>query len=329
MLRVGIAGAGWVAEEFHGPAYDADPRATIVAIADLDSERAEGLAERYDARAHSTASEMIRTEDLDVVSVCTPPHTHEEVFAVAVEGDCAVFCEKPMTTSLESARRMADLADEHGAVTQVGYVQKFYANYRKARTIAESGLLGDVTHVKSIFYASSPPREWYLDPDAAGGGVVADRLPHLLDFYLDLFDGPFQVVDAEFRSVAHRDVEDVADVDLVAGDVRLDLSVGWTQPDTFSAQVVLGTHGRLAFDNVRLSGSVHGEDFHFKYGRSPRVEVRDAQLFLARPDDAQSARITSFLDHVERGDRDTAAPVDRGVEIAKTIDAIYDTGRSP
>ena len=105
MLRIGIIGCGKIAQVRHIPEYIASGRAEIVALYDINVERAAGLAERYGARACASLDELL-DQKLDAVSICTANHTHAEYAVRALDKGLDVLCEKPMATSLEDCQAM-------------------------------------------------------------------------------------------------------------------------------------------------------------------------------------------------------------------------------
>ena len=354
-LAVGVVGAGWMATDYHVPAFSAHPDTRVVAVAERDVDRRAAVAAELSLPGYADVAAMLAAHDLDVVSICTPPGTHEEIFLAAVEAGCHVLCEKPLALTAESARRMAEAAEAAGVVTQVGYLHRYYRNYERALELLENDLLGDLVEVTVAHHSAPPSQGWYYDPALAGGGVARDLFPHTLDVLFELFDTA-AVTDASVRHLRGRPVEDAARASLwfdgtpesdgSAGErnesggvsvsdgsadersesagVPVELSATWTQTDGVSRVLIVGTEGWLELDSETLQGEIHGRTFEYQHGESPLVDLGVATLFPASDEDAHTARIQDFADHAAAGDRDTAAPVRRGVAIAGVIDAVYD-----
>ena len=323
-LAVGVVGAGWMATDYHVPAFGSHPQTQVVAFAERNDDRRSTVEGELSLPGYDGVSAMLAAHDLDVVTICTPPSTHEEIFVAAVEAGCHVLCEKPLALSAESARRMVAAADEAGVVTQVGYLHRYYRNYERAVEILSNDLLGDVVEVTVAHHSAPPSQSWYYDPALSGGGVARDLFPHSLDLLLELFDEAPEVTDASVRHLRDRTVEDAARVSLAFGDVPVDLSATWTQTEGVSRVLVVGTEGWLELDDETLQGDVHGRPFEFQRGDLPLVDVGVATLYPASDEDAHTARIHDFADHAAAGDRDTSAPASRGVAVAEVIDATYD-----
>jgi predicted dehydrogenase len=323
-LAVGVVGAGWMATDYHVPAFTSHPRTRVVAFAERDPSRRDIVEAEQSLPGYADAEAMLAAHDLDVVSICTPPSTHEEIFLAAVESGCHVLCEKPLALSADSARRMTEAADAAGVVTQVGYLHRYYRNYERAMEMLSNDLFGDIVEVTVAHHSAPPSVGWYYNPDLSGGGVARDLFPHSLDVLFELFGERVDVTDASVRHLRDRAVEDTARVSLDFDGVPVDLSATWTQTEGVSRFLVVGTEGWLELDSQTLQGDVHGRPFEFQQGALPLVDIGIANLFPASDEDAHTARIHDFADHAAASDRETAAPASRGVAVAEVIDAVYE-----
>lgn len=323
-LAVGVVGAGWMATDYHVPAFTAHSRTRVVAFAERDADRRSTVEADLSVPGYDDVGSMLSAHDLDVVSICTPPGTHESIFIDAVEAGCHVLCEKPLALSAESAGRMAAAADDADVVTQVGYLHRYYRNYQRAMEILSNDLLGDLVEVTVAHHSAPPSQAWYYNPALSGGGVARDLFPHSLDVLFELFDESPDVTGADVRYLRDRAVEDAATVSLAFGDVPVDISATWTQTEGVSRVLVVGTEGWLELDSKTLHGDIHGRPFEFQEGSLPLVDIGVATLFPASDEDAHTERIHDFADHAADGDPETSAPVSRGVAVAEVIDAVYE-----
>ncbi|MBV0923950.1 Gfo/Idh/MocA family oxidoreductase [Halomicroarcula limicola] len=327
-LAVGVVGAGWMATDYHVPAFTSHRRTRVTAFAERDDARRETVEADLSLPGYEDAASMLAAQDIDVVSICTPTSTHEGIFLDAVESGCHVLCEKPLALTAESARRMADAAAEAGVVAQVGYLHRYYRNYGRALDVLSNHLLGDVVEVTVAHHSAPPTQGWYYDPALSGGGVARDLFPHSLDVLMAAFGEDVTVTDASVRHLRERPVEDVARASLSFDGILVRLSASWTQTDGVSRVLVVGTEGWLELDAETLQGEVHGRPFEFEHGALPIFDIGVADLFPASDDDAHTARIHDFADHAAAGDGETAAPPSRGVAVAEVIDAVYERSGS-
>lgn len=119
---VGIIGAGPGVAALHAPILartDGDFR--LVHVSDAGSGRAEAIAERFGARASSGLAALLRDPEVDVVAVCSPPALHaQHVRESLAAGRRAIFCEKPLATSLDEAEQIIAECAAAGALLVVG-----------------------------------------------------------------------------------------------------------------------------------------------------------------------------------------------------------------
>ena len=106
-VRVGVIGAGGIARGAHLPGYAKIPdEATVVAISDIDEPRAQLVADEFGIpKVYTDYNEMVTQEDLDLVSVCTPPFLHCAASVAALNAGVNVICEKPMAMNAAEGKR--------------------------------------------------------------------------------------------------------------------------------------------------------------------------------------------------------------------------------
>jgi predicted dehydrogenase len=160
IVRVGVLGAGAWARGAHLPGYRRDPRCRIVAVADTAIERAREAAQEFDIpTATSDAGELLRRNDIDLIDVCTPSHTHFELALSALEAGKHVLCEKPVAYDYRDTKRLDDLARRKGLKTKVGLTFRYSPAMRYARELIAGGFIG----TPFIFNGYEQNSQW-LDP---------------------------------------------------------------------------------------------------------------------------------------------------------------------
>ena len=135
----------------HGAGYAACPRTRIVAAVDPFEEKRIAFGERYGVpreRLFATSREMLSSVPLDIVSVTTHAPQHCENVMAAIEGGVkAIFCEKPLASSLEEADKMVAAAEERNLITAVGTLRRWSVLWEKVRATIDSGEVGGVSHI--------------------------------------------------------------------------------------------------------------------------------------------------------------------------------------
>ena len=195
LLRVGIVGSGGIAAQ-HAIGWNAFPQyATIAALAEVDTARAEAFSLTHTdskAKIYSSLEAMLADDAVDVVDICLPHHLHTDAVIAAAKAGKAVLCEKPLCTSLEDARKIKAVIDEAGVPFMSGHNQLFQPSLIEARRLMSAGVIGKTFLMRSIetfrnqaydpfSYAALPPsgpRGWRTDVKSAGGGELLDTGYH-------------------------------------------------------------------------------------------------------------------------------------------------------
>ncbi|NQU69890.1 MAG: Gfo/Idh/MocA family oxidoreductase [Rhodospirillales bacterium] len=167
------------------------------------------------------AGERDRADRVDLVTIATPNATHFEISKAFLEAGFNVFCEKPMTMSVEEGEEIAALAEKSGCVFAVNYGYTGYALVRHMRAMIARGDLGKVRLVKAEFAhgfhadakdADNPRVRWRYDPAQAGmSAVMADCGIHALHMACFVTGQEVDKLSADFAAcIASRDLEDDA-----------------------------------------------------------------------------------------------------------------------
>jgi predicted dehydrogenase len=210
-IAVGLIGYGAIGR-LHALCYRMLPLAypdlpvmpRLVAVATASAASAERARRELGGVAATTdAGELFGRADIGLIDCCAPTGDHARLAAAALQAGKALFCEKPLTASVEESARLVALASEHGLVSGVNYHFRFVPAIQEARRMVEGGLLGEVVGFHLRYYRASNlrrdrPANWrFAGP---GGGVLVDLGSHLIDLALHLL-GPIVSVAAHLRTV--------------------------------------------------------------------------------------------------------------------------------
>ena len=133
-IRVGLVGAGNIAQIAELPALAAAPGVVIAGVVSRHPANAQRNAARWPIeRVYELADAMIAQAHLDALFVLTPKFIHTPFVELGLTSGLDVFCEKPLATSLAEARRLADLADQTGQLLMVGFNRRYAEVYQLAR----------------------------------------------------------------------------------------------------------------------------------------------------------------------------------------------------
>jgi predicted dehydrogenase len=191
--------------------------AEVVAVHDLDQERAAGFAAVNGAEAVSSTAEVL--ERADAVWVCTPTAGHGAVVEAAAARGRAVFCEKPLATDLAGAEALTATVAGSGVAAQVGLVLRSAPVFRALHDLLASGELGapmtatfrdDQYFPVQGVYGST----WRGDVEVAGGGCLIEHSIHDLDILRYCLGEVTEVTGRTANFSGHEGVEDLATVSL-------------------------------------------------------------------------------------------------------------------
>lgn len=133
-VRVGLIGAGSIAQIAELPGLAALPGVEIAGVVTKTEESANRNLERWPIeRAYTSAEEMVAEANLDALFVLTPKGLHTRFVELGLQSGLDVFCEKPLTTSISESRRLVELADETGQLLMVAFNRRYAEVYLRAR----------------------------------------------------------------------------------------------------------------------------------------------------------------------------------------------------
>jgi len=138
------------------------PGATIVALCDVDQQRAGDVFKKHPkAKPFTDFRRMLDEMDkqIDAVVVATPDHTHAVAAVAAMKRGKHVYCEKPLTRTVHEARVMRQTALQHRVVTQMGNQGSATDGLRRAVELVWSGTIGEVREAHLWFDGGNGPRK--------------------------------------------------------------------------------------------------------------------------------------------------------------------------
>jgi myo-inositol 2-dehydrogenase / D-chiro-inositol 1-dehydrogenase len=242
-MAVGIVGAGWIAQEHHRILGSLG--ADVVAVCDVDRERAEALASGTGARVYVDWQELLDREDLAALVVCTPPLSHREPAIAALDRGLPVYLEKPIARTLDDAAAIVAAAERTGTVCAIGYQWHALDLLDDLRQLLEGQQIGLLVGT-SIGPTQSRP--WFLNR-RAGGGNLLERGSHHFDLarviggdVTSVQAGAGRVRLARSGADGDGDIDDAVTILLtLASGAIATVLVAWTrpgQPGTYGVDVV-------------------------------------------------------------------------------------------
>ncbi len=192
-VRVGIIGTGGIAR-LHAQYYKLCPWVEIAAVADIVPGKAKAFAETHGltgAQVFEDHRQMLEVASLDAVSVCTYNQAHRAPTVDALSAGKHVLLEKPMAATLEDAQAIMRAGDASGKILMVGFQPDFGTQYRAAKQVVDSGVLGDIYYAESVsFRRWGTPGGSFLKKETAGFGTLVDTGVYSLHTTISLMGDP-------------------------------------------------------------------------------------------------------------------------------------------
>lgn len=331
-LRIGVVGAGNIFCSGHGPAYEHIQNAQVVAIADLNVERAKAAAERFHIPAYyGSVEEMLEKADIDAVDICTWNNGHAPVAIAAAKAGKHILCEKPLTISDEWADKIEKAVKEAGVKFMLAVPGRFGNAEVYLHEQVKAGKFGEVYLAKTNYIRRrGTPTGWFTDKKTAGGGPVIDIGVHGIDcaWYIMGCPKPTRVSamtssrigDYQTKGVSRWqgtpcpdnqfDTEDVgAGVIHFENGAMMMFEASWASNEAdYSGTSIIGSLAGADTNGMTIYGENDG------YLSDDKIKIDDNNRF--------QAEITFFADCV-LNNRETRYPIEQAVQMQRMLDGIY------
>lgn len=336
-VRVAIIGAG--IGQAHIQGYEKVPQADIVAICDLNIDRAKEAAAANGldhVKIYADYRQMLDDANVDAVSVCLPNMLHAPVAVDCLDAGKHVICEKPLSISALEGQKVADAAARSGKNCMIGQVNRFRADSIYLKQVIQSGELGNIyyTHAGWLRKRGIPGfGGWFTTKGLSGGGPLIDIGVHLLDiaWWLNGCPKPIAASGTTYAAFGPRGKGQGGWGQATAGgtfDVE-DLAVGLLRFEgglTINLEVSWAINSRK--DNemwVQLYGTEGGAEWGEPAGVFTEIAGQPAVSDIHLPKmDPWAGEMTHFIQSILNNT--TPDPdVTQGVAMMKMLDAIYES----
>lgn len=260
--RIGLIGCGRIAQE-HLRAFAKIKKVKIQAVSDKMPQKAKSVGEQYNCSSYTDYQDMIKTENLDAVIVCTPPNMHSKVSIFAMSHGLHVLCEKPFALNISEAEQMCRCVEENNLILMMASKFRFVNDVIKAKAIIESELLGKLVLFENVFCSRvDMTKRWNSRRRISGGGVLIDNGTHSVDIARFLL-GPIDLIQAQFGcQVQDIPVEDTARIYFQSrSKVMGTIDLSWSLNKDLSSYInIYGTEGTLSIGWKSSKYKLHEKD---------------------------------------------------------------------
>lgn len=256
-LKVGIVGCGAIATIRHIPAFQKlGGKVELRAVCDKNTDLATKVAGQNNIPGvYEDIAQMLSSEKLDIIDICTPPQIHAPLAIQAIEGGCHVLLEKPMALKASDCDDMIAAARRHKAKLGIVHNQLFYPPVVRARELVARGAIGDFIGMK--IYMSDPADEMIMRETywvhKLPGGVIGETGPHPVYKSVAFIGSVNSVEVAASRRLEHPWAPyDEFRIDLDGEKGYSSIVISYSSRRRASTIDILGTEGSLHLDLLSM-----------------------------------------------------------------------------
>ncbi len=332
-LRVGIIGTGDIATRRHIPYYATSAEAEVVALADINLERVQAVAQEFSIRHTFTDYQaMLAQTELDAVSICTPNRFHNPATIAALQAGCHVLCEKPPAITATETRDMAEAARAAGKILTYGFHFRHTAEVEALKRFVDAGELGAIYAATAMAVRRRGIPGWgvFTNKELQGGGPLIDIGVHMLDtaLYLMGYPRPTEVMGVTYQKLGQRpgvgllgkwDWKNLSVEDMARGMVRFDNGATLLLDSAFAANVE-----RREVMQVSLMGDGGGADvFPPKIYQERHGSLLDVTpVYLPAGQDCYQLQIERFVECCQTG-KQPLSTAEQGIILQQIVEGLY------
>ena len=240
-LGTAVIGTGFWGKN-HARVYSELSSTELVAICDLNRERAKAVANQFGVKAYTSSSQMLRNEDIKAVSVCTWSTKLAKEALKALNAEKHVLVEKPMASYTKQAENLLETAENSDLQLTVGFLMRFIPGLQYIREAVENKKIGEL-----VCATAKRVSQW---PERIGDvGVVKDTAIHDIDVMLYISNEAPIAVYAKTGSMMHRKFEDYAQIMLTFEDGKSAfIESNWITPYKTRILTVTGSEAIMRLD---------------------------------------------------------------------------------
>jgi 1,5-anhydro-D-fructose reductase (1,5-anhydro-D-mannitol-forming) len=274
-IRWGMIGCGDVAEVKSGPALYKAEGSTLAAVMRRDRAKAEDYARRHGVpRVHTSADDLIRDTDIDVIYIATPPSSHCELALKAAAAGKPCLVEKPMAMNHAECLRMVEAFRAANTPLWVAYYRRALPRFLKVRELLRARAIGQLTsiHVKVTdpLATGDAAKAWRFNTEISGAGLFLDLASHYFDI-IDFVAGPITAAAGfPLNTGGSYDAEDVtATAFQIGGKVAGTGMWNFNAPTSADSIVFTGSEGEIATavradEDVIVTRGTHPNLYRFR-----------------------------------------------------------------
>ena len=243
VINTALCSFGMSGMMFHAPFICAHPGFSLYAVWERSAAVAANLYPGI--QSYKNLEDMLADDNIHLVVVNTPNHTHADFARKALLAGKHVLVEKSFTVTAAEARELLDLSEHTGKQLAVYHNRRFDSDFKTVKKVAESGVLGELHSVDFNFCRFKPElsAKTHKELPIPGAGLLHDLGPHLVDQALHLFGMPEFVFGRLMVTRPLSVVNDHVDIALFYNNLSVRLQLGLMVKEPLPAYVLHGKNG--------------------------------------------------------------------------------------
>ncbi|MCP4756877.1 MAG: Gfo/Idh/MocA family oxidoreductase [Proteobacteria bacterium] len=331
-IRFGVVGVGLMGS-FHAGNFGKIRDAELVAVCDIDRDRADKCAAGCGVKAYYSADDLLNDRTVDAVVVATPHYDHTSIGIKALEMGYHLLVEKPISAHKADCERLIAAHTDKTKVFGAMFQMQADPHFRKLKKIIDEGELGTLTRINWIITDWFRTQSYYDNGGwratwkGEGGGVLLNQCPHNLDMIQWLCGMPLRL--RAFCHMAkrhHIEVEDevTAYLEYENGATGVFVTSTGEAPGTNRLEIC-GEKGRIVLEDDKLhfkrneiAASVFCAESKSAFGKP---EVWEIEIPVRGRGGLHMEILQNFVDTIN-GKKPLIAPAEEGIRSVELANAM-------
>jgi myo-inositol 2-dehydrogenase / D-chiro-inositol 1-dehydrogenase len=318
-LHFGIIGAGRIGRVHAETLAFRLPEAKILAITDINREAAQALAARCGISKVADSAEAILADPaIDAVLICSSTDTHADLIVKAAQAGKHIFCEKPISFSLQKIDAALAAVKAAGVQLQIGFNRRFDANFARVRHAVASGEIGKPSLMHIISRDPAPPPISYI---RLSGGMFLDMTIHDFDMARFLIGDEVEEIYTAAGVMVDPEIGKAGDLDTALVLLRFKNGVIGTIDNSRKAAYgydqrveILGSAGKIETGNCYPNQAVVSNG-------STVYKDLPLNFFMERYTESFALELKSFTDAILEGKPTSVTGIDGRIPVVMALAA--------
>lgn len=313
-VNIGLVGVGRLGRNYAEYIANRIPNTNLLAISDINEKAIESCKKEFNvSKSFEDYRDLVADKEIDAVVITTSTSTHKDIIIEAAKNGKAIFCEKPLTLSLQEGHEIEQVVADTGIFFHMGFMRRFDKGYAAAKRKIVEGVIGTPVVFKSSSRDPYRPSLEYADPKFSGG-LFADMGIHDFDL-ARWFMGEVKSVFSSGGTLAYPEMKEIGDID--NGITNINFETGTLGVVDLSRNAVygydirteiLGTKGTLKIGYLRETPILVMSKQGICHDTVP--------YFMERFGDAYIAQLQNFVNNLSEGKEPSITCTD-GIEALK------------